>query len=344
MKSSRPSPLPPVALTIGDANGIGPETALAAAARTAASRPRTPPLLLVGPPAVWARAAELLSLPCPPVVPSPEAAPPPGRLAIWDPTGLPAPRPAPGRVRLDASRTAHAALDAAARAALRGRLSAIVTAPICKEGFQRAGLPGPGHTEILAAIAGTDRYAMMLFGRRIRVVLATRHLPIARVAAALSPAEIEKAVRLLAEALPWMGFPRARIGICGLNPHAGDGGAIGDEERRVIAPALARCRRARIDAAGPLPADSLFHDHYLGRYDAVVAMYHDQGLAPLKMLSFSDGVNLTLGLPFVRTSPDHGTAFPIAWKGVASPASTLSALSWALRLARKPNPWRSKTP
>ena len=180
---------------------------------------------------------------------------------------------------------------------------------------------------------------MMLFGDQIRVVLATRHLPLRKVADALTVDSIVEAVEMLALALPWMGFKRARIGVCGLNPHAGDGGALGDEEKKIIAPALARCRRRGWNVAGPIPADAIFHQHLAGKFDAVVAMYHDQGLAPMKMISFESGVNLTLGLPIIRTSPDHGTAFDLAGKNKADPASTRAALDWAARLAARKNPW-----
>ena len=242
-------------------------------------------------------------------------------------------------VRADAAMAAHDHIRAAVAAAQAGQLDAIVTAPIAKEAFQRAGIPEPGHTELLARLTRTRRYAMMLFGDQIRVVLATRHLPLRRVADALTADAIVEAVEMLSMALPWMGFSGARIGVCGLNPHAGDGGMLGTEEKTVIAPALARCRRRGWNVAGPIPADAIFHQHLAGIYDAVVAMYHDQGLAPMKMLSFDSGVNLTLGLPIVRTSPDHGTAFDLAGKGAANPTSTRAALDWAARLAARPNPW-----
>ena len=252
-----------------------------------------------------------------------------------------APPPAyrPGQVRADAARAAYAYILSAAAAAQNRRLDAIVTSPISKEAFHLAGIREPGHTELLARLTGTRRFAMMLFGDRIRVVLATRHLPLRKVADALTPDAIVEAVEMLARALPWMGFRRARIGVCGLNPHAGDGGALGDEEKNIIAPALVRCRRRGWNVAGPIPADAIFHQHLAGTFDAVVAMYHDQGLAPMKMLSFESGVNLTLGLPIVRTSPDHGTAFDLAGKNKADPASTRAALDWAARLAARPNPW-----
>jgi 4-hydroxythreonine-4-phosphate dehydrogenase len=251
----------------------------------------------------------------------------------------PPPRHRPGQIRADAARAAYACILAATAAAQNRRLDAIVTAPISKEAFKLAGIREPGHTELLARLTGTRRYAMMLFGEKIRVVLVTRHLPLRKVADALTAAAIVEAVEMLALALPWMGFKRARIGVCGLNPHAGDGGTLGTEEKTVIAPALARCRKRGWNVTGPIPADAIFHQHLAGKFDAVVAMYHDQGLAPMKMLSFDSGVNLTLGLPIIRTSPDHGTAFDIAGKGIADPASTRAALDWAARLAARKNPW-----
>jgi len=323
-----------IGITAGDPNGIGPEVALRAALRP---QPADRRLVLIGHREVWERAARLIGRPLPPEVPD-LAAPLPCR-STWDPDMAPPPAHRPGQVRADAARAAYACILSAAAAALNGRLDAIVTAPISKEAFMKAGIREPGHTELLARLTGARRYAMMLFGDKIRVVLATRHLPLRKVADALTADAVVEAVEMLARALPWMGFRRARIGVCGLNPHAGDGGALGDEERTVIAPALARCRRRGWNVAGPIPADAIFHQHLAGTYDAVVAMYHDQGLGPMKMLSFATGVNLTLGLPIVRTSPDHGTAFDLAGKGRADPSSTCAALAWAARLAARKNPW-----
>ena len=323
-----------IGITAGDPNGIGPEVALRAALRPQPAHRR---LVLIGHREVWERAARQIGRALPPETPDLE--PPLPRRCTWDPDMAPPPADRPGQVRADAARAAYAYVLSATAAALNGRLAAIVTAPICKEAFQKAGLREPGHTELLARLTGTRRYAMMLFGDRIRVVLATRHLPLRKVADALTADSIVEAVALLARALPWLGFRRARIGVCGLNPHAGDGGALGDEEKKIIAPALARCRRRGFNVAGPIPADVVFHQHLAGTYDAVVAMYHDQGLGPMKMLSFESGVNLTLGLPIVRTSPDHGTAFDLAGKNKADPASTRAALDWAARLAARPNPW-----
>ena len=323
-----------IGLTAGDPNGIGPEVALKAARQP---QPANRRLVLIGHRSVWERAAAQLGLPLPPEIPTLE--PPLPRRCTWDPDMTPPPAHRPGHVRADAARAAYGYILAAAAAAQNNRLDAIVTAPISKEAFARAGIREPGHTELLARLTGTRRYAMMLFGEKIRVVLATRHLPLRKVADALTADAVVEAVELLARALPWMGFPRARIGVCGLNPHAGDGGALGTEEKTIIAPALARCRRRGWNVSGPIPADAIFHQHLAGKFDAVVAMYHDQGLAPMKMISFESGVNLTLGLPIIRTSPDHGTAFDLAGKNKADPASTRAALDWAARLAARPNPW-----
>jgi 4-hydroxythreonine-4-phosphate dehydrogenase len=215
----------------------------------------------------------------------------------------------------------------------------MVTAPINKEGFARAGIDFPGHTELLAACTGARRFAMMLFGGGLRVVLATRHIPLREVARRLNPSALREAVTLTHQALPWLGLPRARIAVCGLNPHAGDGGRLGDEEKRWIGPVLRGLRRRGFDIAGPLPADTVFHHARCGDYDAVVALYHDQGLAPLKTLAFDEGVNLTLGLPIVRTSPDHGTAYDLAGRGAANPSSMVAAVGAAVTLAGRPNPW-----
>jgi 4-hydroxythreonine-4-phosphate dehydrogenase len=222
---------------------------------------------------------------------------------------------------------------------MSGGLDAMVTAPICKEGFHKAGIDVPGHTEMLADLTGTKRFAMMLFGGPLRVVLVTRHLPIKDVSKHLTRRRVLEAISIAGEALPWMGWKKPSIGVCGLNPHAGDGGEIGREEIAVIAPAIRDARALGFNAIGPVPADAIFHKAFKGEFGAVVAMYHDQGLGPMKMIAFDSGVNITLGLPIVRTSPDHGTAFDIAGKGIANPASMIQALLWARKLARRKNPW-----
>jgi len=222
---------------------------------------------------------------------------------------------------------------------LRGQADALVTAPVNKESIIRSGLKDfVGQTELLSALAKTERTAMMLLGcderqRWLRVALATVHLPIARVAQALTREKIELAIELAAQACCDLGLPRARVAVCGLNPHAGEGGQIGTEELTTILPAVQAARAKGIDVLGPLAADTLFHYAFRGDYDAVVAMYHDQGLVPLKMIGFDTGVNWTLGLPFIRTSPDHGTAYDIAGKGIANPSSMIEAIRLAKKLA-----------
>ncbi len=220
------------------------------------------------------------------------------------------------------------------------RRPALVTAPIDKAAASREGLRHPGHTEYLAERAGAEEFAMLMAGQRIRVVLATIHLALREVPERLDLAAVVRAGSLLARSLVEdFGIPRPRLGVLGLNPHAGEGGLLGDEEQRVIAPALERLRAWSRDSGlaaefrGPLPADTAFHQHKVGELDGLVAMYHDQGLGPFKLEHFYDGVNVTLGLPFVRTSPDHGTAKDIAGRGVADPASLTAAITLARSLA-----------
>jgi len=221
--------------------------------------------------------------------------------------------------------TPRQALEAGARRCLAGELAALVTGPIAK----RQIAPWPGQTEFLAHVAGTKKFAMLLTGGPLRVALVTTHAPLRKVAGLITSRRIREVIELTEDFCRRVGIKRPRIGVAGLNPHAGEGGLLGDEERRVIAPAVKRTR-----ATGPLPADTLFHKAYRGEFDAVVAMYHDQGLAPLKMIAFDAGVNVTLGLPFVRTSPDHGTARDIAGKGIARPDSMIAAINLAAKLAR----------
>jgi 4-hydroxythreonine-4-phosphate dehydrogenase len=222
---------------------------------------------------------------------------------------------------------------------LRGELDALVTAPVNKESIVRAGVAFVGQTELLSQMAGTERTAMMLLGhddrgRWLRVALATTHVPLKMVAEHLNRQKLESVIELAAQACHDLGLARARVAVCGLNPHAGEGGQMGTEEQSLIGPAVLAAQRRQLDVVGPLSADALFYRAYRGHYDAVVAMYHDQGLAPLKMVAFEQGVNWTLGLPFIRTSPDHGTAYDIAGQGIANPSSMLAALRLAKQLAR----------
>ena len=235
-------------------------------------------------------------------------------------------------------------LDAAVAAAKKpidaGGVDAIVTAPICKESWSLAGCRFPGHTELLQSRFGAKRVAMLFAGvdpagQPIRVVLATIHVPLMDLKELLSIGRVFDAADLANEAVTKLGVERPRIGVCGLNPHAGEGGLFGDEEARVIAPAVSMAQEAGMAIRGPFPADTLFTPAQRKRFDLFVAMYHDQGLIPVKMLAFDNAVNVTLGLPVVRTSPDHGTAFDIAWKNRADPESMKAAIRFAAASVRR---------
>ena len=221
-------------------------------------------------------------------------------------------------------------LEAAAAAAARGELAAIVTAPISKTWAKRAGFAFPGHTEMLAARLGARDVVMMFAGPRLKVALATIHIPLAQVAATLTTDGLRRTIALVLASLRRdFGIAQPRLGVVGLNPHAGEGGLLGTEERDLIAPALG-------DAAlGPLVPDAAFRDALAGKYDALVAMYHDQGLIPVKLVDFDEAVNVTLGLPIVRTSPDHGTAYDIAGKGLARSISMQRALGLAFEMVER---------
>ena len=222
----------------------------------------------------------------------------------------------------------------AAADCLAGELDALVTGPIAKHVIHAAGFPYPGHTELLAEIAGA-RAVMLLVGGRLRVALATVHCPLREVPAQLAKQDLTEVLEIMDRDLrERFGLKRPRLGVCGLNPHAGEGGRFGDEEELLIAPAVARARERGVEATGPFAADSLFHRAVQGEFDAVLGMYHDQALGPLKLHAFGRAVNVTLGLPLIRTSVDHGTAFDIAGSGRADPGSMIEALRLAAKLVR----------
>lgn len=313
-----------IGITAGDINGIGPEVALKALAQNRWST--SIHFILYGPAAILREQARRLKI-SPPEICDTTA----GKIH-WQ----------PGQISVTAGREAIAAIRAVVEDSQSGVLHGIVTAPISKEGVHLAGLDVPGHTEFLAQLTGAKRYAMMLFGGPLRVVLATRHIPLAEVPKKLTPAVLREQIELTAEALPWLGAKKARVAVCGLNPHAGEGGDIGREEIKTIAPVIRALAKRGLNVTGPWPGDTIFHAAARGDFDAVVAMYHDQGLAPLKLIAFDTGVNVTLGLPLVRTSPDHGTAYAIAGKNRANPASMVQAIRTAIFLATRQNPWVAK--
>ncbi len=251
----------------------------------------------------------------------------------------------PGRPDPAAARGVVEAIERAARSCLGGELDAMVTGPISKEITARAGYRFPGHTELLEEIAGRGRAVMLLVGGSLRVALATIHCPLREVPERIRTPELLEILRVIdADLRGRFAIAEPRIGVCGLNPHAGEAGRFGDEERKQIEPAVERARGEGIDARGPLSGDSLFHRAAGGEFDCVLAMYHDQGLAPLKLHAFGRAVNVTLGLPFVRTSVDHGTAFDIAGQGRADPGSLVEALRLAIRLARNQSRGRPLPP
>jgi 4-phospho-D-threonate 3-dehydrogenase / 4-phospho-D-erythronate 3-dehydrogenase len=239
-----------------------------------------------------------------------------------------------GRVSAAAGKAAYDAIVHAVEDAVAGRIAAIATAPINKEAFAAAGLPWPGHTELLAHLTGAPRVAMLFYAEALRVVLATVHVALAEVPRVLTQARLEETIDLTARELPRFGVPSPRLALAGLNPHAGEHGLFGEEEARILRPAVAACREKGIDVSGPFPADTLFNRAMRGEFDAVIACYHDQGLIPIKLVAFGRAVNVTLGLPIIRTSVDHGTAFDIAGRGVAEHSSMVAAITLAARLAR----------
>lgn len=241
----------------------------------------------------------------------------------------------PGKPEPAAAAGVIAAIRAAARDCLAGRLDALVTGPISKEVIGRAGFDYPGHTELLAELAGGGRAVMLLVGGDLRVALATVHCPLREVPERLRTRDLVEILAVLDRDLGTrFGIRPARLAVCGLNPHAGEGGRFGDEEERIIRPALDAARRRGIAASGPFPADTVFRRAVKGEFDAVLGMYHDQALGPLKLHAFGRAVNVTLGLPILRTSVDHGTAFDIAGQGVADPGSMVQAIRLALELVR----------
>jgi 4-hydroxythreonine-4-phosphate dehydrogenase len=238
-----------------------------------------------------------------------------------------------GAVSAQAGRAAYEAILRAVGDARAGTIDAIATAPVNKEAFAQAGLPWKGHTDLLAHLTNTDRVAMLFYSEPLRVVLATIHVPLADVPRLLTRDVADFTIDVTARELPRFGHAHPRLAFAGLNPHAGEHGVIGVEDDEVIAPAVTDARGRGIDITGPWPADTVFGRAARGEFDAVIACYHDQGLIPVKLLAFGRAVNVTLGLPIIRTSVDHGTAFDIAGRGVADPASLIEAILLAARLA-----------
>lgn len=333
---------PRIAVTMGDPAGIGPEIVLKACR---VLRPRAEAgelrLLVVGTESCLAEAAERLGLRLD-AVRVERAAEADAPISLLQAADAEAPIP-PGQVSAEAGRLAYAAIEAAVRAAMAGEVEAIVTAPISKEALNKAGYAYAGHTELLAELTGSRDSVMLLAHGNMRVSHVSTHVSLADVPKRLTPERLDRVIELTRDALVDLGIGAPRIAVAALNPHAGEGGMFGREDTTVTAPAVARWRARGLSVEGPVPGDTVFVKLRAGRYDAVVAMYHDQGHIPVKLLGFSvdpetgawdslSGVNVTLGLPIIRSSVDHGTAFDIAGQGVANEQSMIEAIDFAVRL------------
>jgi 4-hydroxythreonine-4-phosphate dehydrogenase len=324
---------PTIAITVGDYNGIGPEVSLKAIATPLVRRLCTP--VLVGPPGVYERVASRLALRIR-FLPFSSAGDGRGRaVQILDPGGGPV-RFSPGRLSAAAGAAAGAAIRASVALVLGGGARALVTAPVSKHALHLAGINSPGQTELLQRLTHSPHVAMMLVNSSLRVGLVTIHTPLRNVPRELTGALLRERITVIHRALrtDWR-IRSPRLAVLALNPHAGEGGDIGNEEQRVIIPVITSLREDGLRLEGPFPADAFFARYEPGTYDAVIAMYHDQGLIPLKMSARGHAVNVSVGLPLVRTSPDHGTAFDIAGRSIADPASMIEAIRTAVTLASR---------
>jgi 4-hydroxythreonine-4-phosphate dehydrogenase len=324
---------PRLAITMGDAAGIGPEIIMKALAHHdlhARCRP-----FVVGDAARLSEAGRLagVALGVQGIAEPEQARFEAGTVDCLDLGLIPASLPF-GQVSAAAGHAAHEYVRVATGLATQGRIEALVTAPLNKEALQAGGHDFPGHTELLAALTGTPEVSMMLTGPGLKVILVTSHMGLLEAIHAIEPGLVLRTIARGREVLLKAGIARARMAVCGINPHAGENGLFGEgEEERKIAPAVAEARARGWDVEGPLPADTLFYRARRGDFDMVVAMYHDQGLAPVKVLGLESGVNITVGLPVIRTSVDHGTAFDIAGTGRADERSLLEAINAAIALA-----------
>lgn len=324
----------PIGITMGDAAGVGPEII----ARLLGEPGTLHPAVVYGDAGVMQKALDLtglgtrLSVKAVTDITHAQAAMSPGTIVVVNRyLPLPATLP-PGQLNGDAGRAAYEYLCQAIDDALAGHLRAIVTAPLNKAAMQLGGIDYPGHTEILADRTRTRHYAMMLANTELRVILVTIHIPLAQVSPALSIDKELQTIRLAHNACRHAGIKHPKVAVAGLNPHAGEQGKFGREDIDIIEPAIAAARAEGIDATGPWPGDTIFMRARRGEFDIVVAQYHDQGLIPVKYLGVDEGVNVTVGLPFIRTSVDHGTAYDIAGKGLADAGSLRAAFNMAMAL------------
>jgi len=330
--SNFPSHRPRIAISVGEVTGVGPELSLRCAAHEAIYRRCIP--ILLGPARMLSKISASLGLVMPPTICRSELCTV-DQASVLD-CGGPLPEETQsGRYTAETGQASFAAVELAIEAALSGEVDAVVTGPIQKEAWHAAGIRYAGHTELFADRTGAPEHCMMLTSDVISCVLATIHIPLAEVAEQLSTTAILRAIRLGGDAVGRRLGREPRISVCGLNPHAGENGLFSHgEERDIIEPAIAQARAEGATVVGPLPPDTAFTPAWRARTDLYVCMYHDQGLIPLKALAFDDAINVTLGLPIVRTSVDHGTAVDLAWQGTASDRSMLSAIHLAIDLCR----------
>ncbi len=328
------SALPPVGVTMGCPAGVGPELVLRLFEREQLTA-GVAPFVVLGDPGVLRRSADELAVECRINNWQPGDEPAGDRLNVLACSALELSRFTWGRPNLATGKAMARYIKEAVRGIAEGKLSAMATCPIAKINLQQAGYPYPGHTEMLAALCHSSQFAMMMAAADLKVCLATIHQPLDRVAALLTVEGLGSLLELIHASLQRdFALATPRIAVAGLNPHAGEGGLFGDAEQKVIGPAVEQARRRGIEVDGPLPPDTVFYKAVCRKdYDAVLAMYHDQGLIPFKLLHFEDGVNVTLGLPIVRTSVDHGTAYDIAGRGLASYQSLLAAVRMAAEIA-----------
>jgi 4-hydroxythreonine-4-phosphate dehydrogenase len=312
------SKLKKIAITIGDPAGIGPEIVLKSLLSEEVSRICKP--LIIGSRSVVLEASETLKIPFAQ-----------GEYDILDPGEIRDREFAKAKVTAEGGNDSIAYIKKAAELAMLKVVDAIVTAPINKEALGMAGCKWPGHTEMLAELSGTKDFAMVLCGGPIKVILVTIHTALRNVPDMITKKRVLKTIIMANKTCTLMGLAKPRIAVAGLNPHSGEAGILGSEEMDEIYPAVREAQEMGIPVSGPYPPDTLFHKIYNGEFDITVCMYHDQGLIPLKMIAMDTGVNMTVGLPFIRTSPDHGTAYDIAWKGTANPSSMIEAIKMAVQ-------------
>lgn len=316
---------------MGDPGGVGPEI-IAKAFGTPGIRTSCIPIV-IGDTLIMAKALRLLRNPRKlREITSPAEAENSGRLMHLINVNTMIPRLPQKKPTAEGGEACVRYIRKAVELAMHKQVDGIVTAPISKEALKMAGFAWPGHTEMLAEISRTKQYAMMLVGGPLRVILVTIHTALKNVPELITRQRILRVIRLAKKACDMLKIRTPKIAVAGLNPHAGEAGIFGEEEITQIVPAIRQANREGIPVSGPYPPDTIFHKAYQGEIDIVVCMYHDQGLIPLKMIAFDKGVNVTIGLPFIRTSPDHGTAYDIAWKGTANPSSMIEAIKLAGRL------------